>query len=94
MNHMSFEIALVEKVYKRLNEAYILNIENLKRIYKDEKIITYRRILHNKKKMVYSTECIICTMTWPGKERLYFDTKEEFVKHIIDHIPENRLGNK
>ena len=32
-------------------------------------------------------------MSWPGEERRYFETTEEFVKHNIDHILENRIEN-
>ena len=91
VNHMSFEIALVEDIYKRLDEAYILNIENLKRLYKNEKIATYRRKLNNKKKREFSTECIVCTMTWPCETRICLENADQFILHNVDHILKNRL---
>ena len=90
---MSFELAFVEKVYKDLKEPYHLEMKNLERIYKNKNIDTYRRKLGSGPEEVYCTECILCTMTWPCDDRICLETVDEFVKHNIDHILENRLEN-
>ena len=38
----------------------------------------------------FLTECIICTMSKPTEKRRYLKNTEEFVKHNIEHILENR----
>ena len=50
VNDMMFEVALVEKTYRKLGATYLLKTENLKRIYKNQIIVTYRRQIPNKDK--------------------------------------------
>ena len=89
IKNMSFNIEYIQKVYSNLKRPYYIEVGNLNRIYKGKEIIKYKRKLSNEPKNEYSTECIICTMTWPSEERCYFKSTEEFVKHNIDHILEN-----
>ena len=70
VHKMSLTTEYVQKVYTKLELPYWIEIGNLNRIYKGREIVTYRRKLCDKPKKEYSTECIIiCTMSWPAKER-------------------------
>ena len=90
---MTFEVALVEKIYRKLGLTYMLKIGNLKRIYKDQNqiIVTRRRKIPHEEKREFSTECIICTTTWPCEKRICLEDEDRFILHNVEHILENQL---
>ena len=74
-----------------MGATYLLKTENLKRIYKNQIIVTYRRQIPNKEKREFSAECIICTMTWPCEKRICLEDEDRFILHNVEHILENQL---